>query len=109
MLKQSALNIVLLCVLVVFFILNQLAYCVVAIVFYVIEEKRDTTFESLCEDADFIENLWLCYDFVNCLGCTRECISRSLNFYFYYFITKSMRVEFKRALRLDSTRVTQLK
>lgn len=96
--EQSAAILKLLFVLMASFLLCQLGYCLHAISI-IVKKARVGSFSSGFHELVLYANALLYWDASWLLRTIFECMARSLNFYFYYCLSNSIREEFRKALR----------
>lgn len=98
--EQSTAMLRLLAVLVLLFVCNQIGYCFYAIMTILKQAAtKPLTFEYTYEQVNTVADVYLAYG-VSCLAnFGLECLSRSLNFYFYVSMSASFRKDFRSLFR----------
>lgn len=93
--KESSAILKLLFVLVAFFVLTQLGYCLYSVSVFGRRQSPASFAMSLGELSSRIDSI-LYGTVVGLYGYIVECISRSTSFYFYYILSGSIRREFRK-------------
>lgn len=96
---QSATMLRLLFTVVILYVLNQGGYCL-SYIAIISNQQTSVSYESAHEEVlsyvNSAVNTWV----VNFIAEVLEVLTRSLNFYLYYFLSSSVKEEFMKAIRI---------